>query len=190
MLEAWAKHCQRDFKPLRAVGPRAWIVGAGMQPDKKQNAFNGHPVLIHELQNRQGSISSPIVANCGNQVGSHANGLTSDPWAAYTGPRPSMQLNIPVRSNAGPTADKFAQQDEKIANLQKALQGLQESQTEQSHVMGQIQEEVKQRDGAIRAHVDQQMKGLKKDIENSFVLALQSQSQTFEHSLRMKSKVS
>ena len=27
------------------------------------------------------------------------------------------------------------------------------------------------------------MKGLKKDLENSFVLALQSQSQTFENSL-------
>jgi hypothetical protein len=77
----------------------------------------------------------------------------------------------------------LAQQDDKIANMQKALNQLQENQIQRGHIMEKFQEDATQRDGAIRAHVDQQLKSFKKDLDNSFALALNAQSQQFEHSL-------
>ena len=196
MLEAWSKHVQWELFPLRAAGPRAWIVGSGLRPEQKQYAFNGLPVLIQEISNRPSSKPSPVVAgpkpafrseqklNASQASGS----LTNDPWANYTGPRvfpANMTQHAPQasRSATGPTAERLAQQDEKIASLQKAIHDMQENQTEHGHIMGQMQEDMKQRDVEIRQHVDHKMQGLKKDLEGSFLQALQMQSKTFEHSL-------
>lgn len=194
MLTAWSQHIQWDFKPLRALGPRAWIVGAGRAPDNKQYAFNGLPVLIQEIQSKHHGVTNPIVA--GPKPGPKkesrsseflANGLFAvDPWGSYTGPKPAHVTTTQpttARATAGPTADRLAQQDDKIANMQKALNQLQENQIQRGHIMEKFQEDATQRDGAIRAHVDQQLKSFKKDLDNSFALALNAQSQQFEHSL-------
>lgn len=171
-------------------------MGSGLRPEQKQYAFNGLPVLIQEISNRPSSKPSPVVAgpkpafrseqklNASQASGS----LTNDPWANYTGPRvfpANMTQHAPQasRSATGPTAERLAQQDEKIASLQKAIHDMQENQTEHGHIMGQMQEDMKQRDVEIRQHVDHKMQGLKKDLEGSFLQALQMQSKTFEHSL-------
>lgn len=199
MLEAWSKHVRWDFKPLRAVGPRAWIVGAGQMPEPKQYAFNGHPILIQEIQSRQVTLANPIVAGPkpGQRQESKASssaqpiGLMNDPWATYVGtkgqfvPACASASNQPNtgRAPAGPTADRFALQDDKIADLQKVVQQLQKNQDEHGLMLAQAQEEAKQSEAAVRSHVDQQMNNLKNELNNSFVGALRIQSQNFESSL-------
>ena len=198
MLEAWSKHIQWDFKPLRAVGPKAWIVGAGSLPETKQYAFNGMPVLIQEIHSRQANMVHPIVA--GPKPGQRSEiksvhkpqpiALTSDPWAAYTGPRPQAAVPFAGSGNnqhpgriVGPTADRLTQQDEKIEKLQKTIQDLQQGQEAQGLAIHQAHEEAKKRDVAVRNHVDQQMHALKTELNNSFVNALRAQSHSFESSL-------
>ena len=48
-LTEWSRHVQWQIKPLRASGPRAWVVGAVNAPPTKTLYFNSEPLLIREV---------------------------------------------------------------------------------------------------------------------------------------------
>ena len=62
MLNEWAVHNAWKLRPLRAVGPRSWLVGTGDNPPAGTLHFNGAPLLVRELHGRHQSWHNPIVA--------------------------------------------------------------------------------------------------------------------------------
>ena len=96
MLLAWAKHHQWAIRPLRAIGPRGWVVVAATAPPKPQMLFNLDPVLIRELAPRAVQ-SNPIVAGprpskpasvddkSGKLPPLAGDPWATNPWAAWKG---------------------------------------------------------------------------------------------------------
>ena len=61
MLQEWSKHVGWQFRPLRAVGPREWIVGASDKPPTTQLRFQ----LWATFGPRSSSQTSCQQSNCG-----------------------------------------------------------------------------------------------------------------------------
>ena len=94
MLSAWSTHYSWKAKPLRAMGPRAWLLGTSQEPSGVTMHFNGSPVLIRELKARMQNPSNPIIAGPKptmqpTSTGANIGPLLTDQWANYTGPKPS-----------------------------------------------------------------------------------------------------
>ena len=75
----------------------------------------------------------------------------------------------------GPTEQKFAQQADRLAKLEAAVQDIQTCQTAHTDGLTQLKQENKERDQAIRAHMDETFKAIKTDLNQSFAQAIQQQ---------------
>ena len=63
MLQEWAAHVTWTLRPLRPLGPRAWLIGCPAPPgDGKQLFFSGQPVLIRVIPNKQQIDSHPVIS--------------------------------------------------------------------------------------------------------------------------------
>eukprot|EP00438_Fugacium_kawagutii_P007085 Skav214276 [mRNA] locus=scaffold642:392233:396459:- [translate_table: standard] len=86
-LGEWGDHIGWNIRPLRAAGPRAWIVGTEVPAPDKQLSFNGQLVLPTLLPPKQSISVSPILAGprATPMKKSDANHtpLQSDDWANY-----------------------------------------------------------------------------------------------------------
>ena len=194
MLLEWASHNNWDMKPLRAVGPRAWMVGSGGDPPAAPLHFNGAPMLVRELQGKFHPASHPIVAGPGPTPakfqgfpGASNAQLIGDPWASYIGPKVQPQVApasaLPNAAAMGPTEQKFTQQADRLTKLEAAVQQLQTGQAKQHESIEEIKQTGLERDKAIRAHMDDQLKSIKTDLSQSFAIALQQQTAQFQNNL-------
>eukprot|EP00435_Cladocopium_sp_Y103_P049635 s475_g15.t1 len=196
MLTAWAQHNSWKLKPLRAVGPRSWLIGTGQQPPQGPLHFNGSPLLVRELKSRL-LPAHPIVAG---PKPSHAKSLQfdqmsnaqliGDPWASYSGSSAtksvaSNQATVTGNQAAvmGPTEQKFAQQADRIQKLEAVVQQIKESQEGQEHQIAEMHAANKERDVAIRAHIDDRVQSIKHDLDKSFAATVQQQTAQFHQNL-------
>ena len=189
MLESWSQHLAWPIKPLRQLGARAWIIGTGSEPPAGPTSFNGQHVLIRELANKTPQATNPIVAGPKPAARTTARPdtlpqLQGDPWAKWTGPSaPQAAMAGPPRSVTGPTADKLAEQDNRIKQLEQSVQNIQAAQGQQSHALDAIKTEVQERDNRMKQHVDSGLAQLRNELDTSFTQAIRKQSQSFDTSL-------
>jgi len=91
MLEESSQHVGWTFRPLRATGPKSWLVCTGENPPVGPLAFNGHPVLPRYMPQKQSPQMQPILAGPRSaptqpiqQTASAAPVTTpNDPWWNY-----------------------------------------------------------------------------------------------------------
>eukprot|EP00435_Cladocopium_sp_Y103_P043006 s66_g12.t1 len=190
MIQAWAQHVGWKLKPLRAVGPRAWLIGTGAEPPAGQLHFNSSPILARELKARFQPSNGPIVAgprptkHGGNQSGANDHPLPAgDPWANYSGPRPSMPVAQPSVAQIGPTEQQFAQQTDRLNKLEDAMKQLNTGQQKQGILIDKMQKEQHGRDQEIRQHIDDKFSAIKVDIDRTLAGALQQQANQFTSSM-------
>lgn len=193
MLEQWAEHNSWKMKPLRAIGPRSWIVGTGDEPPSLPLHFNSSPVLIRELTNRTSVSANPIIAGpkptASSAVAAHLalGPLQSDPWARYQGTKPAVAATSAIPSatpaNVGPTEQQFSQQADRISKLEDAVQQMQLTAANQTASIETLQLENQKRDVAIRSHIDERLGMIKKELDQSFADAIKQQSQSFSSNL-------
>ena len=62
MLIQWAATVKWPLKPIKAAGPKSWIVGATMHPMQQVLVFNGQPILAKLIPPKQHPSVSPIIA--------------------------------------------------------------------------------------------------------------------------------
>ena len=178
MMEEWAKHHSWKLRPLRAVGPRAWIIGTPDEPPAKQLHFNGSPVLVRELKSRVQSFQNPIVAGpkpiastmtSASTARSPIGPLSHDPWASYTGPKYPAQVAsanaTPTTASVGPTEQQLTQQADRISKLEDAVQQMQLTAANQTASIETLQLDNHKRDVAIRSHIDERMNGIKQELK-------------------------
>ena len=186
MLTAWAEHISWPLKPLRAVGPRAWLIGTGQDPPSTQLHFNSSPILARELNSKPQAFNNPIVAGPRPSKPSHAAAnqdnyqLIGDPWANWTGPRPTAPAApIAASTTIGPTEQQFAQQADRLNKLETAMQEMQTGQKKQEIVMEKIQKEQVNRDQEVRQQIDDKFAAMKHEIDKTFQNALNMQASQF-----------
>eukprot|EP00435_Cladocopium_sp_Y103_P074572 s105_g49.t1 len=192
MLTEWASHVSWSLRPLRAVGPRSWLVGSGADPPQAPLHFHGMPLLVRELQGKYHPTTSPIIAGpkpspakTHQQQLSNAQ-LIGDPWASYSGPKPVMSQpqTVPAQpTGMGPTEQKFAQQEDRLTKLEAAVKDMQVSQASQNETMAQMKHDNEQRDKAIRSHLDERLHAIQADLNQSVTTALQQQTLQFQNNM-------
>ena len=190
MLTEWSQHVAWKFKPLRAVGPKTWIVGSPMPCPESQLFFNTMPILIRELPPRFVAKQNPIVAGPrpnGNTVpsasGIYANGLGgSDPWANWSGA--STTPANPARTASGPIEDKFAKQTSRLDKLEAELTQIKTDQKAQMDAQKAFQQHVVDRDKENRQELDKKINTMKQEFETSFTKAIATQTKKFDTDLQ------
>ena len=179
----WSKFCGWKLRPIKASGPKAWIIGSDTQPQDSFMLYNGHPLIVKLLTPKNSPQNTAVLA--GPKPGKlpreplHSNdALQTDPWARYN---PITTGGAPVhlsaqRELAGPTQKKFQEQDEKIEVLEKQIaslrhdtqQGMEKLHGEQEHSHKQL--------------VDA-MQTMKHEIDTSVATAMKHQSSQLEGTL-------
>lgn len=191
MLMEWATHLSWKMKPLRAVGPKTWVIGSPSSPPASQLYFNTMPILVRELPPRFVAKQNPVVAgpkpssaiSAPGSSGIFANGLGgNDPWANWSGT--SANTGQPPRAAAGPIEDKFAKQTSRMDKLEAELTQIKQDQKEQKESQAKFQQDVVARDQENRKDLDQKIVGLKQEFENSFTKALATQTKKFDNDLQ------
>ena len=183
----WSKHIRWLIKPLRAVGPRAWIVGTSSPPPQSCLSFNGLPLLVRLLPPRQSLDQGPIVAGPRPSPSGHhpasPPALSTDPWANYTGPKVSVPAPAPA-SLTGPTESKFQEQTTRIEKLEQSLELLRSDQKQQAQQLQQTREDVKTSESSTKSYLDQRLHEAKAEISQSLTIALGKQSSHFDSNLQ------
>eukprot|EP00435_Cladocopium_sp_Y103_P011472 s3705_g3.t1 len=187
MLKEWSDHHSWVIKPLRPLGPKAWLIGCGSEPPAGPLHFNSQPVLLRELKGRSHQGVNPIVAgprpsaarsDDANKGFPGLPPLATDPWSNWKGTKPA---NPPViqPSNVGPTEQQITQQADRLSKLEDVVLKIQQGQTAQGETIEKIQVENKRRDLEIRQHLDHRLNTIKNDLDKSFAAAVQQQSAQF-----------
>ena len=124
----WTGSFGWQTKPVKALGPRGWLVGTADHAPPGLHVYNGSPVLLKWLPPKQSQGSSPLLAgprptkqslqNKDSQVDPIQGQF--DPWANWQGTKPAAN----PKAVTGPTEQRFKAQDEKIGQLENALQKL------------------------------------------------------------------
>ena len=180
MLGEWSKHVKWPVKPLRAVGPKAWVVGASSPPPTLHLYFNSAPVLIRELTAKQVPVN-PIIAGPKPKMQrplQELGPLRGDPWAGYNPINPPA--NTAATAQVGPTETKFQQQETRIAKLEETLKSVQLEQKQCQGAIKQVHSDLQQRDENIKSHLDSRLQGIKQEIDSSFTTAMKQQASSFE----------
>eukprot|EP00438_Fugacium_kawagutii_P015445 Skav221577 [mRNA] locus=scaffold1376:1142356:1146159:- [translate_table: standard] len=194
-IAAWASHNAWQAKPLRPIGPRAWMVGASVPPPETATlSYNGNPILVKEVTPYQHK-SSPILAGPKPRHSSTATMTTqekiaagvllTDPWASWEGPRVHpVRQDPPSRATQGPFEQRCAAQDSRIQQLENTLQDITNTQQSQGQQLQLVQETIVRQDKAQKAHLDSTLQQFRSELDTSFTAALKQQSTSVDESLR------
>ena len=171
-VEKWATGGGWSVKVLKALGPQHWLLGSNTEPPVAYPAFNGQTVLVSKVQQR--SNPAPMVQSGqlqsrplpGPAASSHQGEDPwnhSDPWSSAL-PSFSSRASITSatssqapRQVAGPTEQRFQQQDSRIQALEDSVKQLSLKQ-DQNHA------QLLHQQGEDRAAAQTAVSGLKEQL--------------------------
>ncbi|OLP96400.1 hypothetical protein AK812_SmicGene21382 [Symbiodinium microadriaticum] len=171
-VEKWATGGGWSVKVLKALGPQHWLLGSNTEPPVAYPAFNGQTVLVSKVQQR--SNPAPMVQSGqlqsrplpGPAASSHQG---EDPWN-HSDPWSSALSSFSCRASitsatssqaprqvAGPTEQRFQQQDSRIQALEDSVKQLSLKQ-DQNHA------QLLHQQGEDRAAAQTAVSGLKEQL--------------------------
>ena len=188
MLEEWSQHVSWPFRPLKATGPKSWLVCTGESPPQGPLAFNGHPVLPRFMSQKQSPFVQPIIAGPRNipaktnapvQPAAASVPTSQDPWWNYLN-RNGTAGTTPQAPTQGPIEQRFAQQDAKVQELESKLEALGNMQSQHTGQIKQLHGDLAATEAKIVQTMHQTLEGVKQELAISFGDALQKQTKQFE----------
>ena len=128
------------IRPIKSLGAKCWLIGAGTPKPPGIQMFNGTPIVMKLLPPKQSKEAMPILAgprptrDHKSQAGSHVGQQQIDPWQKHidkhgtTGIAPTQVPTPQHASNiAGPTETRFKAYDAKLDSMQAKLDALAQS---------------------------------------------------------------
>ena len=186
-LSQWSAAIKWTFAPVKALGPRAWLLRAETQPAKDVEMFNTSPILIRFLPPKAIG-DAPILLGPRSKghdrdaPASAASGST-DPWANWTGPR-LVPSNPAPRTVDGPIEAKFAAQEEKITALRNDLKALTDKHDQSTANIHQQFQQVEQREQQNLKQIESTMIGIQRDLQQSLSQALTTNAQAMDNRMQ------
>eukprot|EP00435_Cladocopium_sp_Y103_P006658 s4409_g2.t1 len=193
MLEQWSQHIQWDFKPMKAIGPNAWLIGSANMPPEGLLLFNSKPILLKYLPPRDTFASSPIVAGPQPRRQERKQSITPeadhsgphfDPWAGYQNQKSQAKTQpTQPRELAGPTEAKFQEHSARLQDhtdkLSKMEEALSKLQTDTMNEFLLVQKREQQNQMQMQVAIQ----SVKTEIETSFQKAITQQSHQLNDTL-------
>lgn len=177
MMQQWLDAVPWKASPFKALGPTGYLVRSTGHPPQGIHLFNGSPVLIQFLPNKD-ERKSPIVLGPKGASSSTSSDFMQqpggDPWAGAKLPAPQQ------RQTTGPVEQRFQEQDDKIASLQVDMQKLLKSQESNKAETQQQLTNLEQRTGEQFAVVNQNMEQMRKEFDRSLQISLQQNTQLMD----------
>ena len=183
MLVNWAKAIAWELKPIKALGATTWLAGSQEPLPEGIHTFNSRPLLIKLLPPRHQQNMSPIVAGPrpfrqprpGSQKEEDQNAAFFDPWANYSGPKPSQSGRnaAPISASA---ETKFQEQEARITKVEEALAQLRTD-------TGAAFQKVEEREKITHERTQEAIAAVKSDLEASFQNAIAQQSNQLNSTL-------
>ena len=188
MLEEWALHVGWVMKPLRATGPKSWLVCTGDSPPAGPLAFNGNPVLPRFMPQKQSPLAQPILAGPRSvskptSAPSHTvatPNASQDPWWNYLH-KNNQAPPIAPATTQGPIEQRFAQQDAKVQELENKIDALQQMQNQHTGQIQKVHQDLVNTEKQLVHTMHQSMEGVKQELAKTFGDALAKQSKQFEN---------
>lgn len=177
MLNKWSEVVKWQFRPLKALGPNAWLVGSTSMPPSEFLTFNAKPVLVKYLPPKDVTHASPIVAGplpTKNDRLKTACGVMEDPWA-----QAAQQRGLPPvlnRDLTGPTETRLKEQDTKLEEQSSRIEQMEQALEQLRADTKQGFDQVQQREQQAQMNMHTAIQGMKADLETSFQSALMQQS--------------
>ena len=179
-LIKWGSVIGWKFFPLKALGPQSWLLRADNHPNKTIEMYNASPVLLRLLPPKSVGESPILLGPRPKQapVVSTAS-LWHDPWAAWTGPRPTSTV-ADARKLDGPIEAKFAAQEEKIVAIQSELQNLANQQATHTKTVDEKFAKAEQREQRNMKQLESTIKDIQRDLQNTVSTAMASNTQAMD----------
>eukprot|EP00438_Fugacium_kawagutii_P017630 Skav235504 [mRNA] locus=scaffold625:67753:72507:- [translate_table: standard] len=150
ILKQWAAASNWDIKPLKSTGAKRWLVGSDVPPPNIL-LFNSQPILAQQVPPKGAKEAQSLVAGPrlpAKPKSSHPKEAFRtgdpyyDPWTSYApaslkeassaDTRPdAATASVDTRSLSGPITDRFAQQDARLTELEKAMTKMEHTQQAQ-----------------------------------------------------------
>lgn len=187
-LASGAAHVQWSLKPLKAVGPRSWLISSNDDPPRGLLLFNGNPLMAEFIPPKvtvstQAIVAGPKPSKTVTPAKDDTN--DGDPWMNY---HAQKGLNTTAASSAprqveGPIQAEFTKHEERFTRLEQSIQDLQAKNETAAQNHQACVALIEQKDHAMKQHVADLVLSAKTDIENAFAAAMQQQSKVLESSL-------
>ena len=190
IIQEWAKSQAWECFPIKSLGSRTWLIQAPAPPTKDLMCFNGTPIIIRKVPPRSNQPQTGIVAGPRSQQVEQTEPSSVfrkgdpflDSWANW---RPNASQTSSVApsvstkadSSSGPTTSRLDLQDQKIQELQQAVEKFHVD-TKQKHaeddrrfatIESQITRNHEQVQGSFQA--------LRSDFESTLQRAMSAQDQ-------------
>lgn len=175
MIDKWASHISWIVKPLKALGPKSWLVGSTVKAPEGLHYFNGNPLILKLIPSKNEVASSPLIA--GPRPSNEAawkhekkdewTNPAKDPWASYK----------PQRDVAGPTEQKFKDHENRMQKMEETIAQLKIDTAESF-------KEVEKREKKSQSEMHQAIENIKTDINQGFQAAIAEQSNKLDQSLQ------
>ena len=186
ILQTWLVDMKWEAMVVRSLGPQSWLIAAEHSPESAFLTFNGTPLLVRQLPNKQDRQRSAVVAGPKlPKLSDHKDKdqlQIKDPWASYkptmtvsnrNGMTTSSQSSVPP---SGMMQTRLQQQDDKLAAMCEEVQKLKVSQQKLSEGIDQKVNHVANTVEQQKAEFTNQLQQMKLDLESSFQKAVQAQN--------------
>ncbi len=200
-LKKWLLLLKWKAKPIKALGPKAWLVGANEKQEETFLSWNGQSILVTSVANGKKNFVSPVLAghfprqrNQTTNVFQTGNPF-ADPWAAYQPSQTSTQsagmshnalksTSAPNRQVEAPIEKRFQSQDAKIDELAVQITKLQSLQDTNQKEAIRFQTDVQKEFKAVRDEAQQQFDCLNRNFESSLEKAMSKQDRSMQQSFQ------
>eukprot|EP00438_Fugacium_kawagutii_P035677 Skav231662 [mRNA] locus=scaffold823:199345:203959:- [translate_table: standard] len=194
-IAQWANSVGWTIKPLKSLGPRAYLVATNQPPPEGVLVFNGSPIIAQFLPPRNTVGNHPtILAGPKPQRQVQVDGmLKDDPWAPFFSRQadaaslPSKHPVAAPRAVAGPTEQKFQHTETRLHALETSLQELKQVQQEQAAsnqaFQTATQQAVKATEEGLKNYVASSIDQVRKDMDISLKQAMENQTKQINANL-------
>lgn len=195
-LAGWAQLQGWSIRPIRAVGPRGYLVSSAGDPPPGVLQFNGQPILAKPMAAKHRAPSHAIIAGPRPTRGSQIKAVNEsspdglpDAWADYRArhpqqfPAPAAASHQAARQVDGPIEARFKQQASRLEDLETSLKEVRAQQDTMGKAIQSAEAAAERRSQETTVFVKEAITSIKAEVEKTVTRALSRQSEQLNNNL-------
>eukprot|EP00438_Fugacium_kawagutii_P015662 Skav208586 [mRNA] locus=scaffold3152:68059:72795:+ [translate_table: standard] len=199
-IRAWLDKLGIVAKPMKPMGPKAWMIGCTKKFDEQFLTWNDSVFLVTWLQDKNQPRPTPVLAgkrpknDKSSSTASEDTLMSDDPWMPFfqkkgiqpNAMKPVSQAAPPVaaaRVVEGPIEERFKGQDAKMEQLQMTVEAMNKRLDQQDAHNKTFESNVQTHMTQIQEGVNKQIASLTTAFEDSVTRAIRKQDKQLSDSM-------